>query len=171
MTYKIEEMEDQIIEHLQAQSALSDVTIATHAGTITGAFFQNPELMEGLITSLPFIFIQYQGKTKSAHSSEMTLDIHKPVFRFYIGAQSLRATKESQRSAYSILRALYDALHGKYFNYTGVYFTDVLSGTQITTSMSQQQPLTEGDGVYERLMVCLPRIVVYSVDYNFQVIA
>lgn len=171
MYYKIEECEDQIIAHLKLQSALSGVTIATHAGTITGAFFQQPELMEGLITQLPFIFIQYQGKTKSAHDSTLAYDVHKPVFRFYVGTKSLRATVDSQRSAYSILRAIYDSIHGYWFNYSGVLYTPVLSGTQITTAMSQQQPITEGDGVYERLMVCLPRIVVYTVDYNFQVAA
>lgn len=173
MNYKIEVLEDQIIEALKSDTSLSGVNIATHAGGISGIYFQDPQLMEGLLTQLPFIFVQYQGKTKVSHDAPMVMDIHKPIFRFFVGAQSLRAAQESQRSAYSILRNLYDNLHGKYFDYTGCLYDNKLSTvtTFTQTDFSQQQPITEGDGKYEQLIVCLPRIVVYSVDYNFQVIA
>lgn len=171
MRYKIEEMENQIIEALQAESALSGVTIATHAGEISGAYFEDPTLFEGLTQQLPFIFVQYQGKTKMQSDSVKRLDIHAVKFRFFVAAESLRATRESQISAYELLRGLYDTIHGTFFNYTGAAFTPVLAGTQITTAMRQIEPLTEQGGSNEALRVNLPRIVVYSTDYVCQVLA
>lgn len=173
MRYYIEELEDQLIEHLQDDGNFADVNVRTYAGDLSGVVFEDPAMYEGLLQKLPCVFIQYLGKKKLQSDSVKELDIHEPVFRFHIAAQSLRTTKESQRGAYVILRDLYDSIHGHWFNVDNMLYTPALDATEITSTrgMRQLEPITESNGSNEILRVHLPRIVVYSTDYVFQVLA
>lgn len=172
MNYQVEEFEDQLLETLKADSALAGVNIETHAGGVTGIYFEDPALKEGLISRLPFVFVQYQGKECIDYDDSGDNNTHKITFRLFVGAQSLRATKESQRSAYALLRAIYDRIENRYFDYEGMYAQRKLEDvTQIQRMIGQQQPIRETPGRNEQLMVNLPRIVVYCADYNFSVIA
>lgn len=173
MRYDISLLEDQIVYHLQQETNLDDVNIATHAGQITALYFQDAYLKEGLMKNLPFIFVQYQGKSVVDKDSTMGLDIHEVKFRFFIASQSLRATREAQLGSYDILAYLYDNLHGRYFNYTGNTYNFPLLTAPIMTvaEMNQQMPLTESDGQIEQLIVNLPDIVVYQTDYVCRMLA
>ncbi len=174
MNYLIEELEDQIIATLEADTNLATVNVRTYAGELSGLFFEDASRLQGLITQLPFIFIEYNGKSVTTKSANFQTIIHKPVFRFYVGAQSLRMTQESARSCYSILRYLFDDINAKFFNYTGaagLAASNKLGGTAMSLGgYQQQQPLKEvGDS--ERTLFILPRIAVYVTDYDCQLLA
>lgn len=174
LRYNIQTMEDQIIYQLQSDTNLSAVNIASHAGQITALFFQDAYLKEGLLKNLPFIFVQYQGKSKVDHDSVMGLDIVEIRFRFFIAAQSLRSTKEAQVSCYSMLASLYENIHGKNFHYAGNLITEIpqLNAPLMTViEMNQQSPLTEANATIEQLIVNLPDVVVYQTDYVCSVLA
>ena len=173
MDYKIEDLEDNIIAALTL--ALPSTTIRTYAGELSALFFDDPEKMQGVISELPFIFVEYNGKLPTQKSANFQLVIHRPVFRFYVGAESLRTTQEAARSAYSLLRTLFDTIHGKYFNYSGATGDAAIAGNQLgggaITQISlggnqQQQAFTEIGGEGERTLFVLPRITVYTSDYN-----
>ncbi len=175
MRYNIEDIEDQLIATLQADAALyPSCQVKTHAGDVNAQLFMNPALMEGFITQLPFVFIQYQGKELAGKDAQAMLNIHTLRFRLYIGAQSLRAKQESQRSAYSMLRLVYDDLHGKWpkGTYDGSTLHTLLEGTSIaTTGFTPQGPVMEAGGRDEMLIVNLPQIVVYQTDYTIKLLA
>ena len=177
MRYNIENIEDQIVATLQSAFTVlgsQTVNVATHAGDLNPLVFSDPQLLEGVLPRLPFCFVQYQGKTAEMRSSDGTLYEHKLKFRIYVGASSLRTKQESQRSAYSMLRSVYDALHGKWPYYTGAPSTqtggNALSGT-IIASLTPMSCLLEAGGRDEMLIVNLPKIVVYQSDYTIDLIA
>ena len=175
MLYKVEDIEDQLIATLKADSDLSAVrcTVATHAGEVNPRMFLDASLLEGFITQLPFIFIQYQGKRVTERSATARVYVHNLRFRFYVGCQSLRAKKEGQRSAYAMLRSVYDDVHGKipYASATSGSPLPKLTGVEITSaSFNGSFPFVEGASEDEKLIVNLPSIVVYQTDYMLNMV-
>ena len=177
MDYNIEDLEDNIVAALQL--ALPTTTIRTYAGELSGLFFEDASRLQGLVAELPFIFVEYNGKLPTQKSANFQTVIHRPVFRFYVGAESLRTTQEAARSCYSILRTLFDTIHGKYFNYSGATGDMAVSANilgagavpQISLGGNQQQQaFTEIGGEGERTLFILPRIAVYVSDYNCGVV-
>ncbi len=173
MDYALENLEDQMIATLQASSAMAGVNVRTHAGRVSIQMFERPEYYEGLITLLPFAFVRYNGRTAKMESSIAKVWKHELEFVLYIGAKSLRATRESQLSCYAILRAVFDALHGAWPNAQGQSLfagATLLGGTQIAIpNFRALTPLMEAGGRDEQLVVELPTIAVYQTHYTLAV--
>ena len=179
MRYNVEDIEDQIIATLTG--FLSNTQIRTHAGEITATFL-DPSLMEGVVNLLPFVFVQYHGKRATSRDSMGVIYIHQLTFRLYVGARSLRSKKEAQRSAYGMLRTIYDALHGRVPNIQGLAGQFVPNtpqgalntgpGGSITTAgFNAQTPIFEAGGQDELLVYNLPTIAIYQTDYTITLIA
>lgn len=175
MKYHVEDIEDQIIATLKADViGLSGVTIRTHAGEVNIRTFQDAAMMQGFVNTLPFIFVQYQGKEPVIRDSPAAMYVMRLTFRLFTGAKSLRIKEQAQRSAYAMLRSEYDDLHGRAPLSTpqmlaGIQgLTGLLSGVSITTAgFNPQSPLMLG-GADEKLIVNLPEICVYSSDYTIR---
>lgn len=181
MDYNVEDIEDQVLATLQDQSALTDVEIATHAGEINIHMFTDPEHVEGLIPRAPFIYVRYRGRTNMSTTPESLgrVNRHELQWQIYVAAESLRATQESQRSCYSMLRGIYDALHGAWPNGGG---TNVPVGSIVLTAAKDattgnptpianplfyaMSPLLEAGGLDEKLVIQLPHFAVYSTTYK-----
>ncbi len=175
MRYNIEDIEDQLLATLAASSALSGVNRETHAGQIDQQMFLDPAYLGGLVTRLPFVYVQYLGRTTSERDMDtLTVDQEHTVrFRFYIGAQSLRARKESQRSAYAMLRAVFDAIHGKVPNPSpAIAGVTTLSGTAITTTgFRPMSVFAPAGGIDEQLIALDKNICIYQTDYSVRLLA
>ncbi len=174
MRYNLEDIEDQIIATLKADPALADVTIRTHAGEVSERTLLNPDFTSEFIANLPFIYVQYQGVQYTASDEMRRLYLDQITFRLYIGACSLREKPESQRSAYEMLRSVYDNLHGKVPLSDRQQLSSYprLTGMAITTDeFNPQSALRKAPGVHEKLVVNLPGIVVYSTDYTLKLLA
>jgi len=179
MRYGLAEIEDQLIATLQAEASLVGINnIKSHASDVNRLTFVDPAMGEGYVSLLPFIFVQYQGRSSSANAdmrdSSGTLYSHRLYFRFYVGAQCLRNAQEGQRSAYDMLAGVFDALHGKIPNCTAFAYDGFtkLSGPEITRPEAHPiTPLIEADGTDEKLIVNLPSIVVYQTDYHVTMVA
>ncbi len=175
MDYSLENLEDQLIECLKADTDLYPTcTIRTYAGELSGLIFDDPTKMQGELIEPPFILIEYNKKKTTTKSSTFSVLNHAITFRFYVGAQSLRATSESALSCYSILRSIFDDIHGKFFNYTGATgsaSTNNIGGTAISlNSNQQQQPFKEVDGDNEGPLFVLPKLAVYVTHYDCQLL-
>ncbi len=178
MRYKVQDIEDQIVATLRADTTnFANVTVDTFAGQVSPQMFFNPEYMQGFIRSLPFCLVSYQGRTgtKPDRDSSGKTYIHTLKFRLYTGAQSSRASQESQRASYDMLAAIFDDLHGKVPANSGTQklpgYTP-LSGIAITTSeFTPMGPLYESGGEDETIIVNLPGIVVFQSDYSIRVLA
>lgn len=174
MNYNLEDIEDQIIATLQANANLSSCTIRTHYGDINTEIFKNPALMEGLVTQLPFIFVQYNFSRIVGRDDISQQYVNEVKFRMYAGTSSLRARREGQIAAYQILREIYDSVNGKIPNYVGVQKADnisLLDGTQITTpNFVHLSPMMKTEGDVENLVFNLPSICVYQTDYRIRLI-
>ncbi len=172
MDYKVEDIEDQIIATLEGSTELAGVDARTHAGQINIQMFLDPQYVEGLIPSLPFVYVRYKGRTTKNPTPESVglTNRHELQFECYVAASSLRATEESQRSCYSMLRGVYDALHGAWPNAVSVVpppQSPKLAGSQITDVLFYPlSPLLEVGGQDEKLVIQLPRIAVYSTSYK-----
>lgn len=174
MRYELEDIETQLISTLQADAGLASVHVRTHAGEVTALTFLDPKEQEGFVHILPFVFVQYQGKStaQSDKNSTALIYYHTLRFRFFVGAQTLSDKRGGQLTAYAMLRAVYDALHGKWANGNAQTRSPLLSGTQITTSgFNPLSPMLEAGGEDERLVVNLPTICVYQTDYTVKVVA
>jgi len=178
MRYELTTIEDQILATLEANSDLSGVNIRTHVGEVNEANFQDPAFAEGFVHLLPFVFVQYQGKTiegPDGRNSVGSLYFHKLKWRFFVGSRSLRDKKEAQRAAYPLLAAVYDSIHGKWPKsnlYTLASTLSKLEGTLITTvGFNPSSPMLAVPGDDESLIVNLPEIVVYSSDYSLRLMA
>lgn len=174
MRYYVENIEDQLIATLVAQSGLtSGVQIKTHQGEIDKQMFFDPAYMQGMVRTLPFVYVEYAGRQTMPYDSDETYtdNIHTLRFRFFVGAQSLRSQQEGSRSAYAMLRAVYDAIHSKLPYYqTGQ--TGCLSGTKITvTGFNACSPFYASTSVDELLLINLPSIVIYATEYNVRLLA
>lgn len=169
MNYHTEDIEGQLIATLEANTDLSDVKmIDTHAGEITEQTFRVPEMAE-TIPRPPFIFVQYQGRRSELKDSRGSVWLHYLTWRLFIGATSLKDKRSPQLTAYAMLRAVYDSLHGKVCKSTPQTLATLttLNGTAITTTnFNQHQPFFEVRGDDERLLVNMPAIVVYSSDWS-----
>lgn len=170
MRYNIEDIEDQLLATLAASSALSGVNRETHAGQIDQQMFLDPAYVGGLVTRLPFIYIQYIGRMTDVQrdvDSMMYDQVHGLRFRFYVGAQSLRLRKESQRSAYAMLRAVYDAIHGKVPSPSpSISGPTLLSGTaSTTTGFCPMSVFAPAGGIDEQMILLEKNICVYQTDY------
>lgn len=174
MNYKIEDIEDQLIATLRADTNLSGVTIETHAGQISANYFLNAEYKEGLILRLPIIFVRYSGRTLVESDSVNWTNQYELHFQFFVCEKSLRSRKEAERSAYATLRSIYDGIHGHWPYSTQALATslNILTGTQITTSdfIAVTPFITQG-GEDEQFVVDLPGLVVYRSDYKIDMIA
>lgn len=173
MRYHVADIEDQIIATLQADSGLSGVNVATHAGQINAQTFLSPDGINEFIANLPFIYVQYQGRIWITSDAPRQTFVHEIRFRLYAGAQGLRDKQEAQRGVYSFLESIYDDLHGRVPKCTPQLLPvlPVLGGTAITVSgFNIQRPMMEVEGLDERLIVNLPGIVVYSTDYSVRLL-
>jgi hypothetical protein len=115
--------------------------------------------------------VRYNGRVAISRDARGEINNHELMFTLYVGAQSLRATQESQRSCYSMLRYIYDSLHGHWplSNQSYAASLPILSGTKITTANFRAfSPLLESGGDDERLVVELPKISIYSTNYKIQ---
>lgn len=172
MRYNIEDIEDQLLATLAASSALTGVNRETHAGQIDQQMFLDPDAIGGLVHRLPFIYVQYIGRTTSGEDMDsMNADqVHTVRFRFYVGAQSLRSRKESQRSAYAMLRGLFDAIHGKVPNPSSALVgPTVLSGTSITTTgFRPMSVFAPAGGIDEQMILFDKNICIYQTDYSIR---
>jgi hypothetical protein len=178
MRYRVQDIEDQILETVRADSTnFSGLKMVnTYAGQISAQNFLDPSYEQGFVNLLPFCLVSYQGRVsqKSDRDSSGLTYIHTLTFRIYVGATSLRMYQDAVRNCYDMLAALYDDLHGKVPKSTPqclpAYTT--LDGTAITTSeFTAISPLYESGGTDERLVVNLPRIVVYQSDYSIRLVA
>lgn len=184
MRYEHEKIEDQIIATLRANQHLYDIKaqIEPNVGEITLSTFLNPTLMEGLIKRTPFVLVQYQGISDSVPDSTHTVYIDTLVFRLFIGAESLRSTRDAQRyGAYPMLRATYDALHGKaprmlvqqqLPNASGFLSpSNELPNGIDTVGFNPVSVLMRRGGQDERLMVNTLKLVVYQKDFKIRLLA
>jgi len=178
MRYHIEDIEDQLVSTLLHQPGLSvGVTVRTHVGEVVRQLFTEPAYMQGLVKRLPFVFVEYAGRTTMGYDSDSTYTqgIHTLRFRFFVGAQTLRSTKEGSRNAYSMLRSIYDAVHGKLPFHTGTTpGTDDLSGILIT--VSEFNPLSPfmPAGAQDEVLLWnggVPAICVYATEYSIRLLA
>ena len=149
----------------------------TYAGDLSATNFMIPQFMEGLVRRLPFILVQYLGRTSGKMDSNSIKSIyeHTLTFQLYVGAKSLRSGKEAARGAYTMLANTYDRLHGRApLMSTGQKLPSLalLEGVPITTSeFNPLSPLMETGGSDERLIVNLPEIKVYSTAYKIKLVA
>lgn len=173
MRYNVEDIEDQLIATLKQAAGLEGVTVDTQVSDIDPRVFQIPEYMEGFVRLLPFVLIRYQGRTAEERDAMAQYYTHSVKFRLYVGAQSLRVKKEGQRSAYAMLRSVYDAVHGYWpLGSTVVSTLPRLAGESIKVAgFSAQSPMLEAGGQDEMLIVNLPSIVVYQTDYRIRLMA
>lgn len=174
MRYNLEDIEDQILATLSASSGLSGVVIKTHAGEVNMNLFLDPQYYEGVISLIPFVFIRYAGRVANAIDDLKTEWKHELKFQLYIATSSLRSRKESQRNAYALIRACYDALIGRWPNSTAQTLSglSLLSGSQITTTnFSCYSPMNEDGGQDERLIIETPKLVLYSSMWTISVLA
>lgn len=193
MRYNVEDIENQILATLigggeefvvdisQADvgvlgktGGLTGVLIKTHYGEITDATFLRPSLDEGFLKMLPFIMVQYQGRRVVVKDAPHQQYTHELRWRLFVGAKSLRLRREGQLTAYAILRAIYDLLHGKVCNSNQPWAEtfaqldgDIISDPQFL----EMTPLIEPEGQDEKIMVNLPGIVVYKTDLIMTVLA
>lgn len=175
MRYKVEEIEDQILATLAADSVFTSVNRETHAGEVDQQMFLDPAYVGGLLTRLPFVYLQYMGRMTPTEdmSSMRTSQVHTVRFRFYVGAQSLRSRKEGQRAAYALLRGVYDAINGKVPNPSpSISGPTVLSGTAITTTGFTPMSVFEPAGGIDEMLILLEKnICVYQTDYSIRLLA
>jgi len=177
MRYKVAEIEDQLIATLKADSTnFGGVLVDTHVGQVTPQMFLDPEYMQGFVKLLPFALISYMGRGSQRwdRDSSGKTYVHTITFRFFIGAENLRASKEGARNCYDMLAALFDDLHAKVPAITGTPlpgYTD-LSGSVLTSSEATcLQPLYESGGTDELLILNMPGIVVYQCDFSLRMVA
>ncbi len=175
MRYSVAQIEDQLLATLREDSTNfgDGVLIDTLAGEVNPQMFFNPEMMQGFIKLLPFVLISYQGRTGEYDSGGENYT-HTLTFRFYTGAQSARMVQEASRNNYDMMAAIYDDIHGKVIKSTPQYIPGAtpLSGQPITIpEFNALSPFYESGGKDERLIVNLPRIVVYASDYSTKVVA
>ena len=174
MNYRIEEIEDQLIATLQADTSLAGVNIDTHAGEVNAQTFLDP-LNSEIINLLPFIYVQYQGKTLLRSDSARQINEFGLRFRFFCGDNALRSKKEGQRSVYGLLRQVYNDITGKVVLCTPQQLQGIgrpLVGTPMTeVDFVVTSPVLVAPGQDEKIMVNMPGIVVYSADYIIQVLA
>jgi phage gp37-like protein len=177
MRYKVSEIEDQIIATLEADTTnFSSVAVDTYAGQVSPEMFFDPEYMQGFVRLLPFCYVSYQGRVgeKANRDSSGKTYIHTLTFRIFTGAKSLRKTEEAVRSAYDMLAACFDDLHGKVPYMTSQLLPGytAMSGTAISTSeFNPLSPLYETGGQDEILIVNLPGIVIFQSDYAIRLLA
>ena len=161
MRYKLEDIEQQIIDTLQGDTNLAGVNIRTHVGDIKLSTFLDPQSLEGFIHLLPFIFVQYQGRIYTMSDTKRETYVHELTFRFYVGAKSLRVLREAQASAYSMLRSVFDDIHGHWIASAALSLAPNLSmlGGKLITGATNTTPITvtetahgraTGDGVMIR---------------------
>lgn len=174
MRFDRSQIEDQIIATLLANSDIDqyNVQVTTHVGDINPATFLDKVQTEGFIKKLPAIYVQYQGKRKVTADSTKKTVYYNLRWRFYVCTQSLRGARGSQLSAYRLLNAVYDALHGKIPNAVdnASYVVDKLSGDAIQTPFTATKPLETPDGEDEKLLVIIPGVVVYQTDFVCQIL-
>lgn len=172
MRYDLAEIEHQIINTLQGNTSLSGVNIQTHTGDVNPGVFYNADTLEGFTRLLPFIYIQYNGRTKVTSNSTKQTFNWKLRFRLYTGAQYLGEKRGAQLSAYQMLSASYDSLHGKMPKSIAnqSWSIPLLDGDVIQTAFTCVSPLEAPEGENEKLLVNLPSIVVYQSDYQLEVI-
>jgi hypothetical protein len=94
---------------------------------------------------------------------------HELHWMFYVGAESLRMKKESQRSCYSMLASIFDAISGAWPYSTQLLSPSLkfLTGTQITTSQfGAITPFLEAGGEDEKLVTEDPKVAIYSTVYK-----
>lgn len=176
MRFDRAKIEDQLIATLRENATLdaANVTVRTHVGDVNPAVFLDPSMktqLEGFVRQMPFIYVQYQGKRKAAADSTKRTVYYNLRWRFYIGTTSLRDKRSAQLSAYDMLDALYDSIHGKIPNATdnASYVVSKLSGDTILTPFTATKPFETPDGEDEKLLVNIPGIVVYQSDFICQV--
>ena len=174
MDYAVENIEDQLIATLQANANLSGVDVRTHAGQISVQMFLDPQYVEGLIPRLPFVYLRYKGRTATMRDSVGKLWAHELQWEFYVAAQSLRQTQESQRYCYGMLRGIFDSIHGKWVNVSNLpSILTPLGGTPINLTtypnFKSISSFLEVGGQDEKLIMQLPRISVYSTTYKVTV--
>ena len=175
MRYDLAEIENQIIRTMQANNQLQTIgaSIRTHAGDINPTVFYDQSAQEGFIKTLPFIYVQYNGRTKRMADSTKKTVVYTLRFRIYTGAKNLRIKRDAQLSAYDMLSAIYDSLHGKTpkaIDNAG-WAIPMLDGDTIQTPVTFLSPFEAPEGENEKLLVNIPNIVVYQSDYSIQVIA
>jgi hypothetical protein len=176
MRYDVAELEDQQIATLQADAFFSETLIRTHAGEITPRTFLDPRLLEGFVHLLPFVFVQHQGfrASRDKRDSMGRTYWHEVFFRYFIGAKSLREKIEAQRDAYTMLAHVYDDLHGLWPNGTYDLFPDAVKLSGAPASHPEFRPMTPlllREGEHARLIVNMPEIVVYQMDYAVSLLA
>lgn len=173
MRYDLRELENQIINTLQANTGLNGVNIRTHTGDLNPAVFYDAQLLEGFTRLLPFIYVQYQGRTKLITDSTKKTYNWRLRFRLYTGAKSLSEKRMAQLSAYQMLSLAYDSLHGKMPKSVANagWAIPLLDGDTIQTPFTCMNPLEAPEGENEKLLVNLPSIVCYQSDYFFEVLA
>jgi phage gp37-like protein len=177
MRYRVQDIEDQIIATLEADTTnFSAAMVDTYAGQIDARMFLNPEYMQGFIKLLPFALVSYQGRTAQQwdRDSSGKLYVHTLKFRVFVGDKSLRTTQEAARGCYNLLAGVYDDLHGKVPKSTPQFLPGytTLSGTAITTTeFNCLSCLLETGGTDESLVVNLPGIVVYQADFSVRLVA
>jgi hypothetical protein len=138
--------------------------------------FFNTEYMQNCVALLPFVLVSYQGRTssKAKWDSAGKTRIHRLRFRMFIGADTLRTTKEGVRNAYDMLSAVFDDLQSKVPVTSPQQlpgFT-AMSGTALTSSgVNVQSPLYAQEGADETLIVNLPGVAVYGADFYLDMVA
>jgi phage gp37-like protein len=186
MLYNVEDIEDQIIATLKASTFLNSINclVDTHAGEVSPQTFLNVTLMEGLIAKVPFVLIQYQGRSGTPErDAPGSVYIHTLNFRMFVAAKSLRRTQETQRAyCYPMLRAVYGALHGRVplmdpaiqtqrISQAWGFLQGSASAPNGITSVgfNPQSPLLAKGGTDERLLVNINGLCVYQTDYVIRI--
>lgn len=178
MYYKLSDIESQIIATLQAQSGLTPaegIQVKAHSGEISEMTFSvlNGKGLEGFVHLFPFVYVQYIGRRVTEETEDYSTYYHKLKFRMYVGASSLREKLEAKNNAYTLLAAVYDALHGKFplsTTQTLSPLAPVLSGQAITTPFNAMTPLRQAEGDMERLILSDNNKVIYQTDMQIDLV-
>lgn len=125
MRYKIDEIENQIIDCLRA--AIPTIRVSPHAGQIDISTFYDPAMLSEMLPLLPAIFVQYQGRKKSIADSTKRIIRHELIFRLYIATNNARSKREVQIEAYNYWASLFDTLHGNWIDSLGYSLASTLS--------------------------------------------
>jgi hypothetical protein len=172
MDYHVEDLEDQIIATLKANTDLGGMKqIDTHTGEVSERTFLDPAFSDEFQKKLPCILIQYQGRVERDRNEDALVYRHELTFRLFHGASAVRSKREARvLGIYPMLRATFDSLHGAWPLYSGSTLfsaAKILSGVTITTpNFVVLSPLMEAGGQDERLVVNIPGIIVYQTDYT-----
>lgn len=174
MNYDTDVLEQQFVDTLKVDALLSQAKVRSHAGEISPRLFMDPEYLDGFIPQLPCALVRYVGRVKVDGDDDAQQEEFDLYYSIFVASGSSRSKSEEARPyAYDMLAAVYDALHGHWFNsvQTLAASTPRLGGTQIAdTNFVETSPIMPAEGRDEQVVVDMPQILGYEAKYKVRVL-